>query len=199
MTRGRPREFDREEALDAAMRVFWKCGYDGATIPKLTDAMGINRPSLYAAFGNKEELFSKVLDCYRADPASYVNRALAKPTAREVFGSLLSGVIDLVTDPENPGGCLFVSGSLASGDESANARRELSARRINGENDIYKRFRQAVAEGDLPAGTDARSLAKFAATLLWGISVQSVNGSTKTELKKVAKLALGSFDAFVKR
>lgn len=181
------------------MRVFWKCGYDGATIPKLTDAMGINRPSLYAAFGNKEELFSKVLDCYRADPASYVNRAVAKPTAREAFASLLSGVIDLVTDPANPGGCLFVSASLASGDESANVRLELSARRINGENDIYKRFRRAVAEGDLPAGTDARNLAKFAATLLWGISVQSVNGSTKGELKKVAKLGLGSFDAFVKR
>jgi AcrR family transcriptional regulator len=194
MARGRPRTFDVDKALDAAMRVFWAMGYEGASIPELTNAMGISRPSLYAAFGNKEELFHKVLDRYRSDPASYVNRALAKPTAREVFSSLLYGVIDLVSDPENPGGCLFVSGALASSEDFAPVRHELSSRRVAGETEILERFQRAIAEGDLPPGADAKTLAKLAATLLWGLSVQGINGSSKRELRRVADLAIRIFD-----
>src|SRR5215471_8626171 len=98
VAKGRPREFDTEKALDAALQVFWRKGYEGATLPDLTEAMGINRPSLYAAFGSKEELFRKALDRYAEGPAAYIRAALDEPTARAVAERLLSGTIDLLTD-----------------------------------------------------------------------------------------------------
>src|SRR5579864_399381 len=99
MSTGRPREFDIDQALDRALRVFWRKGYEGASLADLTRAMGINRPSLYAAFGSKEELFRKALDRYAEGPAAYVGEALNEPTARAVAQRLLSGTIDLLSDP----------------------------------------------------------------------------------------------------
>ena len=104
MPKGRPREFDVDKALDRALQVFWRRGYEGATLPDLTAAMGINRPSLYAAFGSKEELFRKALDRYIEGPAACVPRALNEPTARAVAERLLGVTIDLVTDRRNPRG-----------------------------------------------------------------------------------------------
>src|SRR5262245_44794102 len=114
--RGRPREFDTDKALDAALAVFWSKGYEGAALPDLTDAMGINRPSLYAAFGNKEELFRRVVDRYIAGPAAYVRQTLKEPTARAAVERLLTQAIDVVTNPKTPRGCLLVSGALVCGD-----------------------------------------------------------------------------------
>ena len=108
MPRGRPRTFNTDDALDRALDVFWRKGYDGASLPDLTEAMGISRPSLYAAFGNKEELFRKVLDRYVEGPAAYVREALERPTAREVVEALLAGEIELLSNPKNPRGCLAV-------------------------------------------------------------------------------------------
>src|SRR5882757_3781169 len=102
--RGRPREFDADRALDRALYVFWRKGYEGTTLPDLTRAMGINRPSLYAAFGSKEGLFRKALDRYAEGPAAYVREALNGPTARAVAERLLGGAIDLATDRRNPRG-----------------------------------------------------------------------------------------------
>lgn len=194
MSRGRPRKFDPDKAIEIAMRLFWKKGFNGTTIPDLTEAIGINRPSLYAAFGNKEQLFLLALKRYRSDPASYVNRAVAKPNAREVFESLLTGVIDLLTDRRNPGGCLFVNAAFVSTDATSVVFNEIRKYRRDGENDIRKRFRRAVNEGDLPPDTDVRALAKFAATQIWGLSVQSMNGATRAELKAAAMIALSVFD-----
>ena len=84
MPSGRTRQFEVDEALDRALEVFWARGYEGATLPELTQAMGINRPSLYAAFGNKQSLFRKAMERYEQGPAAYVRRALEEPTARRV-------------------------------------------------------------------------------------------------------------------
>src|SRR5881397_436962 len=111
--RGRPRAFDADKALDRALLVFWRKGYEGASLADLTRAMGINRPSLYAAFGNKEALFRRALDRYAEGPAAYVGEALNEPTARAVAERLLGGTIDLLSDPHNPHGCLVVQGALA--------------------------------------------------------------------------------------
>src|SRR3954469_23834194 len=148
--RGRPRSFDEGKALDAALDVFWRKGYEGASLSDLTDAMGINRPSLYAAFGNKEKLFGLALDRYAEGPAGYVAEALEAPTARAVFEQLLRGAIDVATKPCNPGGCLAVQGALACGDDAEPARRELAKRRSASEALVRERLRRARGEGDLP-------------------------------------------------
>src|SRR5829696_1060940 len=147
-TRGRPRAFDADKALDRAVKVFWSKGYEGASLPELTRAMGINRPSLYAAFGNKEALFRKALDRYASGPAGYVRDALAEPTARAVAEKLLYRGVDLVTGPRSPRGCLLVQGALACGREAEGVRKEAASRRAAGEALLRQRFERAAAEGD---------------------------------------------------
>ena len=152
MAMGRPREFDVDKALDLALQVFWSKGYEGASMADLTETMGITKPSLYAAFGNKEELFRKALDRYVDGPGGYVQVALAKPTIRAVVEHLLYEAADAVTDPDHPPGCLAVQGALSCGDAAESIKQELMSRRATGEEDLRKRFERAIAEGDLPAG-----------------------------------------------
>src|SRR5437868_1871576 len=118
MPAGRPREFDLDQALDAALKVFWRKGYEGASLPDLTKAMGINRPSLYAAFGNKESLFRKTVERYIEGPASQIGEALREPTARGVVERLWRESIELTTGTENPRGCFLVQAALACGDDA---------------------------------------------------------------------------------
>src|SRR5580658_4662785 len=106
MAKGRPRAFDVNQALDRALQVFWRQGYEGSSLADLTQAMGINPPSLYAAFGNKAGLFRETLDRYTDGPAGYVRTALEAPTARAVAERLLQGAIDLLSDERHPRGCL---------------------------------------------------------------------------------------------
>ena len=190
MPKGRPREFDVDKALDCALRVFWRRGYEGATLPDLTAAMGINRPSLYAAFGSKEELFRKALDRYVEGPAAFVREALNEPTARAVAERLLGGTIDLVTDRRNPRGCLIVQGALACGETAESVRRELAARRVAGEVAVRQRFERARADGDLPAEAEAADLARFVVTVMRGMAVQAAGGASREDLRRVAELAL---------
>src|ERR1700677_491430 len=126
MPSGRTRQFDVDEALDRALEVFWTRGYEGATLPELTKAMGINRPSLYAAFGNKEQLFRKALDHYQSGPQSFLAKALKKPTARTVVKALFSGFVSKQRDTTKARGCMVVSGALACGKEAEPVRQELA-------------------------------------------------------------------------
>lgn len=190
---GRPREFDTGEALARAMEVFWRKGYEGASLTDLTKAMGITRPSLYAAFGNKESLFLAALDRYAEGPAHYYSEALAAPTARAVVERLLRGAADLNAGPRNPGGCLIVQGALACGDDAAPMREALSARRAKGEAAIRNRFERAKSEGDLPADSDPSSLARYVATVIYGMAVQAAGGASRQQLRKVAETALRAF------
>src|SRR5713101_1510173 len=125
MPSGRTRQFDVDEALDRALEVFWARGYEGATLPELTRAMGINRPSLYAAFGNKEQLFRKALDRYAEGPGACLREALHQPTARAVVEKMFRGVIDMVTNPRTPAGCFMVQGALACGDAAHSIQQEV--------------------------------------------------------------------------
>jgi AcrR family transcriptional regulator len=188
--RGRPRLFCPDKALDAAMKVFWERGYEGTTLPDLERAMGINRPSLYAAFGNKQALFRKVVERYREGPACLVREAMELPTARQVVERMLFAIIDLVTNPNNPGGCLVVQGALACGDEAAAARKQLAAVRAAGEEMLRLRFERAKAERDLPRGTTPADLARYVVTVMHGISVEAAGGASRQQLQRVADLAL---------
>jgi AcrR family transcriptional regulator len=190
---GRPREFDPDKALDVALHVFWSRGYEGASMADLTEAMGITKPSLYAAFGNKEELFRKALDRYVDGPGGYVQVALAKPTVREVVEHLLFQAADAVTDPNNPPGCLAVQGALTCGEAAESIKQELMSRRASGEEDLRQRFERAAAEGDLPAGSDPADLARYVSAILQGMAVQAAGGTSRAQLRKIAEITLRSW------
>src|SRR3954463_13199827 len=164
MPRGRPREFDAEKALDAALLLFWQRGYEGTSLAELSEKMGINMPSLYAAFGSKELLFRKALDRYVERPASYLPKALKEPTARQVVEKLLFGAIEMVVHRGHPDGCLLVQGALASGPDADAVRNELSERRAKAEMAIRRRFELAIKQGDLPRRVNAANLARYVAT-----------------------------------
>ncbi len=190
MGRGRPREFDLDKALDAALLLFWRHGFEGTSLSTLTEAMGINTPSLYSAFGDKEALFRKALDRYLQKPASYLPRALTERTARRAVEKLFRGAIDMVMNPRHPDGCLLVHGALVSGPSADEIRKELSARRARAEAAIRSRLQQAVREGDLPKSVHAAKLARFVATVIWGMSVQAAGGATRAQLQQIADTAM---------
>ena len=153
MPSGRTRQFDVDQALDRALEVFWARGYEGATLPELTGAMGINRPSLYATFGNKEQLFRKALDRYQTGPMSFLAEALRRPTARAVVEAIFSGFIRMQRDRDKARGCLVVSGALACGEEAETVRRELAQLRQSDSKDVTGAV-QAGRAGRRPAGGD---------------------------------------------
>jgi AcrR family transcriptional regulator len=190
MAMGRPREFDVDKALDLALQVFWRKGYEGASMADLTETMGITKPSLYSAFGNKEELFRKALDRYVDGPGGYFQVALAKPTARAVVEHLLYESAAAVTDPNHPPGCLAVQGALSCGDAAESIKQELMSRRAKGEQDLRQRFERAIAEGDLPQDSDAADLAAYVSAILQGMAVQAAGGTTREQLRKIAEMAL---------
>ncbi len=187
---GRPRLFDIDKALDRALHVFWHKGYEGSSLTDLTRAMGINRPSLYAAFGNKETLFRKALDRYTSGPAAYVRLALEEPTARAVIERLLYGAVDLLTNPHSPPGCLMVQGALACGETADSIRQELASRREAGEVAIRQRLKRAISDGDLPVDTNAADLARYVATVIHGLAVQAAGGANRKDLLRVVETAL---------
>ncbi|MCW8102458.1 TetR/AcrR family transcriptional regulator [Streptomyces tauricus] len=190
---GRPRGFDTDEALERAMRVFWEQGYEGASLTDLTSAMGITRTSMYAAFGNKEDLFRKALERYTEGPASYGVRATREPTARQVATAFLGGSVRASTQPGCPAGCLGVQGALAAGDPGRNARDALVTWRNEGIALLHDRFRRAVDEGDLSSDLDPGLLARYLMTVANGIAVQAAGGATREDLQLVADMALSGW------
>jgi AcrR family transcriptional regulator len=185
---GRPRAFDPDVVLERAMHVFWAKGYEGAALSDLTQAMRINRPSLYAAFGNKEQLFRKVLDRYMDGPVAYFGKALAAPKARDVVEEIFLGTARMGDDPRIPAGCLMVQGALACGD--ASVREEVAARRAASEAALRRRFQRAKREGDLPKNSNPGELAGYVMTVVRGMAVQSAGGASPDQLRRVAQVAL---------
>jgi AcrR family transcriptional regulator len=187
---GRPRTFDADAALEKAMVVFWEQGYEGASLTDLTEAMGIARKSMYAAFGNKEELFRKVLQRYLEGPASYILEALQASTAREVAEEYLSGAVRASTWPGYPTGCLGVQGALATGATGQIARDTLVEWRATVRAHLRHRFQRAVDDGDLPADADPEHLARYVTTIGHGLTVEAAGDGTREDLRRVAVAAL---------
>lgn len=188
--KGRPREFCTDSALAAALRVFWSKGYEGASMTDLTEAMGITRPSLYAAFGNKESLFRKALDLYEREKMDYVGIALAKPTAREVAETMMRGALENQTSSCEPRGCLGVITSVACGQEAESIRLEVLERSQVAKRALIARLERARTEGDLPAHVDVEGLTGYLYAILQGMAVQAGSGATRADLERLIETSL---------
>ncbi|WP_407147781.1 TetR/AcrR family transcriptional regulator [Bradyrhizobium sp. ORS 86] len=194
MAMGRPRAFDADAALDRAMEVFWRHGYEGATIAQLTEVMCINPPSLYAAFGSKEGLLKAALDRYTEKRNAWMEKVLSAPTARDVAERMLMETADTQTDPANPPGCLLVQGGLACGTGSANVPFELAARRAQTEEQLRERFVRAKAEHDLGEAADPAALARYLSAITAGMGVMASSGADREALRQVAAVSLKAFE-----
>lgn len=195
-TRGRPRAFNADAALDCATGVFWRQGYEGTSLRDLTQAMGINRPSLYAAFGNKESLFRKALDRYIERFNCRIQNAMEAPTARESVERLLRFAAEgAAPKPNTPKGCLLIGGALACSESADSIRRELVSRRHGLEDAIRQRLEKGICDGDVSSEMDVAALAKFYATVMHGMAVQTASDATLEELQSVVDAALRAWPA----
>ncbi len=185
---GRRRAFDADTALIRAMEVFWRKGYEGASLSELTRAMGIRPPSLYMAFGNKDGLFRRALDLYARMRAPFMEEVLAAPTARGVAQRYLSGWAQLAGEP--PRGCLLVQGGLACGEAGEGVPQELALRRAGPEAELRARFERARSEGDMPGDADPTALARYLSAVVYGMAVQAGAGATPEALRDIAAIAL---------
>lgn len=190
---GRPRTFDADEALERAVEVFWRHGYEGASLADLTTAMGMNKPSLYAVFGSKQELFRKAVQRYAEQDMAYARGALDKPTAFDVARSFLSDNVAALTRPDRPGGCLTIQGGLACSSANSAVSEFLAASRLAGEKMLADRFARAVTEGDLPGDADPPALARYVMVVAEGQAVHAAAGVTREQLGQSAEIALRTF------
>jgi AcrR family transcriptional regulator len=197
MRTGRPRSFCKEEALDRAMTVFWRHGYEGTSLTNLTEAMGINSPSLYACFGSKEGLFKAVLERYDQRRAAFMADVVAAPTAAQVAEKFLMGVAAFAADTsgKTPPGCLMLQGGLSCGDSVIPDT--LARHRAEKEAMLRVRFEQAKKSGDVANNCDAAALARYLMVMANGICVQAAAGATAQELREVAVIALANWPGAV--
>lgn len=195
-TPGRPRGFDRDAALAAALRVFWTHGYEGASLADLTAAMGINRPSLYAAFGNKEALFSEALALYERQEGAPLDRLIdGAPTARAAISATLRHNARVYAREGFPRGCLIVLSLMVGTPESADVRHLLAERRRAGTDALAARIARGQREGDVPPDVDPTRLASFYTAVLQGMSVHARDGASEAELMAIAETAMAGWPA----
>jgi AcrR family transcriptional regulator len=198
--RGRPRTFDRNQALLAAVRVFRERGYDGATLADLQEAMGgISPPSLYAAFGSKEQLFMEAVTAYAASTGKAGRCALEAPaiSTREAIEQVLRANVTEITKPGEPSGCMLVLGALNGTSEAAAACAHLQDLRSEAGRSIARRIKRGVREGDVPRGTDVESLAAFVTAFMHGLSIQARDGASRAVLNAAVDRAMLAWDANV--
>ncbi|WP_328551165.1 TetR/AcrR family transcriptional regulator [Streptomyces sp. NBC_00358] len=194
-TRAQRRAFDRDEALEVALREFWQYGYETTSIASLTRAMGINPPSLYAAFGDKRQLFSEVVQRYAHTHGSYGTRALAEPTARGAVETLLRLAAAEYTDPTHPPGCLVINGATNCTPAAEDVKAELRAFREGTKHALKEKINADIDAGRLPEGADAGALAMFYAAVIQGMSTQACDGADREDLERVAETALNAWPA----
>ncbi len=200
MGTGRPRSFDRDEALERAIAVFWEHGYDATSIALLTKALGIGAPSLYAAFGDKETLFREALHRYLRTYGAFTERAvLEESLASKAVARLLREAASAYTRPGRPRGCLLITATTNCSPQSADIARYVRKLRAEGSRALEDKFATAVRTGELPKRTDTHALAGFYSAVLQGMSAQARDGATRTELEQIAEVALRAWPAKASR
>ena len=187
---GRPRQFDVAAAIDEALLVFWKHGYEGASLTQLTTAMGINRPALYSAFGSKHELFLRAVERYYQGDAAHTAQALELPSVAQVVTEYLHRNVDQVTGPDHPPGCFVVQTGLSCGPENEAVRVALAENRRSSERALRERFDRARDEADLNPAIDPADLAGYVSAISEGLSVQASDGASAGQLHRHVDLAV---------
>ncbi|GLF95140.1 TetR/AcrR family transcriptional regulator [Streptomyces yaizuensis] len=186
MPGGRPRSYDPEAALNAAMLTFWTQGYEGTAMSDLTTAMGMSAPSVYAAFGDKETLFRKAVERYMAGPGDYLRVALDQRTAEALARTFLHSAVEAVTGDDTPHGCLIVQSALAVNPRAASVQEYLTGLREDGVQILADRLRSFPGADGLPPGSDPSSLARLLVTVVQGLAVQAASGTERDALRTVA-------------
>ncbi|MBC9207874.1 TetR/AcrR family transcriptional regulator [Roseomonas aerophila] len=197
--RGRPPSFDRETALHRAMEVFWAVGYDAATLSQLKEAMGgLCSPSLYAAFGSKEQLFREALDLYQGSVCRWASVALANEDTREAIAGLLRQAALQYSMPDQPRGCMLDLATFNFAPASAPIRDLLRERRHLGEAALRARLELGITRGHLPQGTGTAAMAGFYRTVLVGLSIQAQDGASRERLLAIADGAMFAWDGWLR-
>ena len=191
MSLGRPRTFDRDEALLRAIDVFWEHGYDATSVAHLSEAMGISTPSLYSTFGDKATVFLEVLHRYLDTFGAFTARALAEePTARSAVERLLRDAAAAYTRPDHPRGCLLITAATNCTPQSEGIQNQLRDIRRAGATALEQKITTAIRVGELPADADARPLAAFYSAVIQGMSAKARDGATREDLDDIAATAL---------
>jgi len=194
-TRGRPRSFDRADALRRAMDVFWEHGYESTSISDLTAAMEINSPSLYSAFGSKEELFREAVAYYNDTFGATAAAELRdQPTAREAISAVLRHHATVFCEPDNPRGCMIVLAANTCSDRARSVHEYLAHWRMELETDFRDRIERGIREGDVPAGADAATMAAFYNSVNHGMAIQARDGADRKKLSAIAESAISAWD-----
>jgi AcrR family transcriptional regulator len=187
---GRPRGFDEQAVLDAAMRLFWERGYEGTSMGDLTKAMNLSPPSIYAAFGDKMALFQAAAKRYAEGPGQYQAKALREPTLKDVVHALFRNTVDFLNDPGSPSGCMTLTGAMACSVEDEAAKEFLAEIRKQNEAALRTRLQQARKSGELATDVNIVDYAGYLSTLLGGLAIQAANGISRAKMNRIADMAL---------
>ncbi|KJY85115.1 TetR family transcriptional regulator [Vibrio galatheae] len=189
LTCGRPKSFDREVALERALDVFWTQGYDGASLKDLTQAMGINKPSMYATFGNKEQLYFQAVEMYKNREGAPFLSALGQPQIRDVIEAIFSRTAEAKCSNEKNKGCLMIQSSLACSDDSSVVKTSALKMRSEFIQLIQNRFTKAANDGQLIKNADTQVMTHYAVSILDGLQIHSIDNPPPEMLESVAKIA----------
>jgi AcrR family transcriptional regulator len=187
---GRPAGFDKEAALDVAMRLFWERGYEGTSMADLSLAMGIHPSSIYAAFGDKQELFALAAKRYADVPAQYMARALEQPTLQSFILAAFDNTVEFLGSKEHPSSCFTLTGAISCGADTQPAKLLMREMRLQNEAAIKARLLRARKAGEFPKEENVDDYTRYLSSLLGGLAIQAANGSTSAELKRTADIAL---------
>jgi AcrR family transcriptional regulator len=186
----RPISFDKNAALEAAMLLFWERGYEGTSMADLTQAMGLNPSSIYAAFGDKHALFQLAVKRYMEMRAQYAGKALEEPTLEKVVRALFDNTVEFLTTPGHPPTCMTLAGAVGCSLDASPARDLMKEIRKQNQVALRQRLLKARKRGELSKDIDVDDYTRYLSTIIAGLSIQAANGSTKAELNRTAQMAL---------